>query len=252
MTMSQPGHLRFPGVTLRSSEDFQRFEAESRALLEERRRQETLLADAGRLVMEGTCGVCLSVTRFTSKSATSHGGYLRDQQLCGCEHRLAGHKRALLHLAATSFGGAGWFRLGLFGRDEALLRALAGILPPAWIWSGVGTPRAEAPGVGTPDETAPDASTHMVLSADTLAAVAAPDAALARIARALMPGGLFIFTIPFDPQILSSQDRSPHRFGWDILDRVREAGFQDCTAHCYWSVELGLLGPDGMIFKAFR
>jgi hypothetical protein len=238
--MDRPDHIRFPAVTLRSAEDFQRFETENHYLLDERLRQELLFAKQGRLAMEGTCGVCLRVTRFTSESTTSQGTYARDQQLCGCESRLASHSRALLHFAAPNFGGGDWFRLGLFGRNEGLARKLAAILPPAWIW---------------PDEQAANASTHMVLSADALAAIPSLEVTLALIAQALLPGGLFVFTLPFDPHAQASlpvQGKTPRLFGWDILDRVREAGFPDCTVHLYWSAELGLLGPHGTIFKAFR
>jgi hypothetical protein len=238
------GHLRFPATPLRGPADFQRFEAEHSDRLNEQLRQEMLFVKERRLIMEGTCGVCLAVTRFTSESTTSHGAYARDQQLCGCENKLSSHRRALLHFAAHNFGGD-WFRLGLFGRDEALTRALSATLPPAWIWSGT----------EVPDEPAGGAATHMVLSADALATVPSLPRTLAHIAQALMPGGLFIFTIPFDPRAMTTAaplGNAPRLFGWDILDQVREAGFLDCIAHCYWSAEFGLLGTRAMIFKAFR
>ncbi len=239
--MTDPsGHIRFPAFPLRSAEDFQRFEAENRALLDERLRQEMLFIREGPRARPGTCGACLHVTRFTSHGATIHGAYARDQQICGCEARLSSHRRALLHLAAMSFGQGAWFRLGLFGRDEPLTAKLAVLLPPAWIW---------------PEQQPLPAATHMVLSADTLSTAPSPEAALSLVAQTLMPGGLFIFTLPFDPHAMTSTPilgKAPRLFGWDILDLVREAGFLDCAAHCYWSAELGLLGPHAMIFKAFR
>ncbi|MCB8873619.1 methyltransferase domain-containing protein [Acidisoma silvae] len=233
-------HLRFPAFPLRSAEDFQRFAAENRALLDERLRQEMLFIREGQLVRAGTCGACLAVTHFTSDTATSHGAYDPGQQICDCAARLSAHRRALLHLAGASFGGRDWFRLGLFGQDAPLALKLATLCPPAWVW---------------PKTQAKPAATHMVLSVDTLSTVPDPGTALAWIAESLMPGGLFLFTLPFDPAARDKQPPlagSPRRFGWDILDRVRDAGFQDCVAHCYWSGELGLLGPDAMIFKAFR
>jgi hypothetical protein len=43
-----------------------------------------------------------------------------------------------------------------------------------------------------------------------------------------------------------------HQIGWDILDRLKQAGFSDAAAHTYWSHELGYLGPMNMIFSAVK
>jgi SAM-dependent methyltransferase len=171
----------------------------------------------------------------------------RRQQLCGCAARLASHQRALVQAAAPRFGRTGWCRAGLFGRDQAVLRALAPLLPGLAVW-----PDLVADAAGRPCLPAETASAHLVLSADHLALTPAPDAALAEIARVLMPGGVFICTLPFAPDATTTSPAPPRRFGWDILDRAREAGFQDSAAYGYWSVELGYLGPDNMILMAFR
>ncbi len=109
----------------------------------------------------------------------------------------------------------------------------------------------------------------MLLCPDHLHHVPALDAALGEAARVLCPGGALLFTVPFHADadatasdlarlprrsgVLPAFSAEPvHRIGWDILERVRGAGFVDCAAHCYWSEELGYLGPFNMIFLATR
>jgi SAM-dependent methyltransferase len=243
MPMSPRPYLRFPAACFRSMEAFQRFQEDSDAELGERRRQEGVFAEQERL--DGTCGVCLRVTTFEPGGPAVADW--RVQQICGCEARLASHQRALLQAAAPRFGRTGWCRAGLFGRDEAILRALAPRLPGLVVW-----PDLRADAAGRPALPAETASAHLVLSADHLAVTPAPEAALAEIARVLMPGGVFLCTLPFAPDAATTNPAPPRRFGWDILDRARAAGFQDGAVHGYWSAELGYLGPDNMILTAFR
>jgi predicted TPR repeat methyltransferase len=107
---------------------------------------------------------------------------------------------------------------------------------------------------------------HLVVSADHLHRVLPLDAMLAEVARVLSPGGVFVFTVPFDvsQEVTRSEvaqgiangptltAQAVHAFGWDVMDRVRRAGFADCCAHCYWSEELGYLGTFNFVFEAFR
>jgi hypothetical protein len=85
----------------------------------------------------------------------------------------------------------------------------------------------------------------------------------------LVPGGSFVFSVPFTCTAAVTQSdygalsRGPqgmpavmgfpiHVIGWDIIDRVRQAGFVDCYALCYWSEEFGYLGPNNFIFCASK
>jgi hypothetical protein len=85
--------------------------------------------------------------------------------------------------------------------------------------------------------------------------------------RVLLPGGRLVFTVPFhdrSAKTVSRLDRLPrvsgrlpaesggptHQIGWDILDKLRAAGFADARAHTYWSEELGYLGTGNVIFSA--
>ena len=109
----------------------------------------------------------------------------------------------------------------------------------------------------------------MVLSADHLQLLPPLAATFSEVHRVLSPGGVFAFTVPFNAmaertrtdlsraaapgRILPAVSAEPvHEFGWDLPDTVRQAGFMDCIANCYWSEELGYLGTYNMAFLAIR
>jgi SAM-dependent methyltransferase len=114
---------------------------------------------------------------------------------------------------------------------------------------------------------AADAAFHLVVSSDYLHRVPPLEAALGEIRRVLVPGGQFVFTVPFRALAARTVPRldglprmagllpgeaggEVHELGWDILDLLRGAGFTDARAHLTWSDELGYLGPFNMIFSA--
>ena len=104
-------------------------------------------------------------------------------------------------------------------------------------------------------------------------------AAFQEIYRCLRPSGCLIFSIPFNgalpktvirarivsgsiehilpPEIHGnpvSNDGSLcfQNFGWDILDELRDTGFQDASSYLYWSPVHGHIGSPCFIFKATK
>ena len=269
--------MRFPSRVFRSAEGFRAFRnAEADRLDTCYAREQALGSREDALRIDGTCGLCLAVTRFGSATVagetTPDGRRVpnwREQQCCGCAHRLCCRERALLHLAALRFGDPAWFRAALLGESGGLGRALAARLDHVALWPRFLAARAAVSRPAVPHLPAPDAALHMLLCPDHLHHVPDLDAALAEAARVLSPGGLLQFTVPFHADAdatatdlarlprragaLPAFSAEPvHRIGWDILERLRGAGFADCAAHCYWSEELGYLGPFNMIFLASR
>jgi SAM-dependent methyltransferase len=43
-----------------------------------------------------------------------------------------------------------------------------------------------------------------------------------------------------------------HEFGWELLDQLREIGFEEATGLLYWSKELAYLGDEQILFKTAK
>jgi SAM-dependent methyltransferase len=105
--------------------------------------------------------------------------------------------------------------------------------------------------------------------------------ALAECARVLVPGGRMLFSVPFHREpnhLLRARVRDDgsiehihppeyhgdplnsqgclcfHHFGWDMLDFLRQAGFQQAMVYAIWSPDLGYLANPGdiLIFSAVK
>jgi SAM-dependent methyltransferase len=193
--------------------------------------------------------------------------YWPQQMRCDCADRLNGRARAVVHLVQAT-GLAAWTSMLLFGTPSAAdqrLTALVGSATPAPRLRAAPTPREPERFVLD----LPDASFHVAISQDYLEFVPPVRAALAEVARALVPGGRFIFTtqflageaasrfIPQDayalmPQTPAEYREDSHRFGWDLLTMLSDAGFSDAAAYLTWSEELGYLGSMNFLFRATR
>lgn len=269
--------VRFPSSVIGSYAEFEAYRQTHQPQLDGRYLHETGLASKDpAIVRPGSCAVCLRATAYTS--ATAHGepqsnGCVmpnwREEQYCDCADRLSQRGRALLHFARASKSLQSWTRLLLFGRSAAFDDRLA-----AMVRSTGRIPRMNLGALGGkagPHYRIPaeDGAFHAVVSSDSLQHVPPLTAALTELHRVLMPGGRLIFTVPLhfmsrqtvshvDTLILSNGllptdvEQEAHAIGWDIIDLLHEAGFEDAHAHIYWSDELGYLGPFNVIFLAVR
>lgn len=127
--------------------------------------------------------------------------------------------------------------------------------------------------------TFPDKSFDRLLSFDVLEHVPDPEAAFREIYRVLDDGGIVLFTVPFDATSEKDKVRATlemdgtithhlppeyhgnpvdhengalcfRYFGWEMLDKLREIGFETASALLYWSKEQGYLGKEQIIFIA--
>lgn len=115
-----------------------------------------------------------------------------------------------------------------------------------------------------------DDAFDLIVSTDVLEHVWDVDAVLAESVRVLRPGGYFVLTVPWNygqPQTVQAARRTPdgieylerpeihgnptaaaegsllyYRYGWDLLDRIRQAGFEDAAALAFWSPLHGVIG----------
>lgn len=273
--MTDPGlHVRFPAACFVSRAEFENYEREMRARLDDRRAYERGLGSREEsIVRDGTCAPCLRRARFTARTAGGEAledGRLmpdwRGQLVCDCEDRLDNRNRALLHFLEAEAGLRGWSRVLLFGPPGPVDRRIAAVAGSVVSIARLGSARA-ASGTGGYRLDAADGAFHLAVSSDYLQRVPPLEAALAELRRVLAPGGRCVFTVPFRDRSARTVSRleglplvdgrwpaeaggTVHEAGWDILDRLRGAGFTDARAHAYWSDELGYLGSGNMIFAA--
>jgi SAM-dependent methyltransferase len=128
--------------------------------------------------------------------------------------------------------------------------------------------------------TFPDASFDFLMSFDVFEHIPDYQAAFRECYRVLKPGGAMIFTVPFVHDAAAHTVRARllpngevqhvlpaeyhgdplaqagclcyYHFGWDMLEDLRQIGFDAAAAHFYWSEELGYLGIDQLLFMAKR
>lgn len=267
---------RFPAVAIKSYAEFQSYLDGHQSSLHVRRSFELSLATNDHYVTtKGTCAPCLRPSTFLS--LTKDGERMADgrtipnwrqQMRCDCQDQLTGRQRALLHfLQATVL--APWTRLLLFGPSSNVHQRLSTQVDQVNVVPSF--QRSSQPKHGHPtwQIDAPGSSFDAVISEDYLALIPSFKIALSEILRVLVPGGRFVFTIPFrststkseyiDEGVSPSESEFPvefpgrsHIFGWDLLSLLCQLGFRDAAAYFYWSEELGYLGATNFLFKAVK
>jgi len=265
---------RFPATGFRSYEEFQSYLAQNQSALDAHYEYECALATReARIVRPGTCAPCLRPAQFTSAAQNGeklpdgrHFPNWREEMRCDCEDRLIGRQRAVIHFLQVS-GLLPWMHLLSFGTPGDSNQRLQSMTAKTLI-----VPRPHATSnqpSALPHLGITRAAVHFAVSQDYLQFVPPIAAILSEIREALIDGGRFIFTAPFHfserstaliPDEATSFAKAPvmefrgtaHKFGWDLLDLLKAAGFRDAAAYLYWSEELGYLGSMNFIFRAIK
>jgi SAM-dependent methyltransferase len=269
--------VRFPSFAIGSYAEFEAYRQNHQSQLDGRYLHETGLASNDPTISRsGSCAVCLRATTYTSTTANGEpqpdGRIMpnwREEQYCDCEDRLPQRGRALLHFAQATKSLQPWTRLLLFGRPTVFDDRLAAMVHSTSQIARMSRTTSEGEAGQRYRIEAEDGAFHAAVSSDALQHVPPLAAALTEIHRVLVPGGRLIFTVPFhftaretvsrldnlvprNGLLPAEVEHDVHAIGWDIIDRLHDAGFEDAHAHTYWSNELGYLGSFKAIFMAVR
>ena len=261
-------YVSFPSASFVSQAEFAEFRRATQDRLDARFVRETsLAAREDVLSLPGTCALCLRITRFACDTRAwerlPDGRRVPDWDeslVCDCADALGKRARAVVHFAQARAALRGWTRLLLFGPAHPSHRRLGALAAET---VACPAPQPDADGFRLPLAAA---ACHLAVAVECLHRVPPLDAALAEFRRVLAPGGSLLFTVPFRynaartvsrPDLAQRDGRLPamlrepaHEVGWDVLERLRAAGFVHAAVHCYWSAELGYLGPFSMIVHA--
>lgn len=236
--------------------------------------EQSMATSEPKMAMDGTCGLCLVPSCFTSDAAS--GSVVtgdrrvpnwRESQLCDCRLAFNSRQRAVMQFVEEKVGLRAWTRALIFGPPERIGEYIAPRVADLRIQPVL--TRDVTNSVAAYRLSDEDMSRHVVVCVEYLNRLPPLKAALQEIHRVLVDGGRFVFTVPFRldtyetrsianelPRIqgLPPADfaHEVNQIGWDILDQLRAAGFHDAAAYLYWSEEFGYLGPFNFVFSATR
>lgn len=238
----------------------------------------------------GFCFACQQWTEFWSSwdFARQIGGHShvnwREHLLCrNC--RLNNRMRACIHLLAETVRPTPRTRIYTTEQATPLYRYLRKSFPlvegSEYLEDAASLGTQDATGLRNEDLTQlsfQDGSFDVILTFDVLEHVPHYQLAFAECVRTLRPDGKMLFSVPFDAssarnriraKILTDgtvehlltpeyhvHPRNPEgclcfqHFGWEMFEQLREAGFRNVCALCYYSRDYGYLGGEQMQFLA--
>jgi SAM-dependent methyltransferase len=255
-----------------------------------RQRESELSSPEPRFKIPGFCFVCHKWTEFVSSWDFAHcvDGRLqlnwREQLRCpGCD--LNNRMRASVHLLAEVVAPTRKSHIYATEQSTPLYRYLQKCFPrlvgSEYLEDGTGLGQTNSASLRNEDLTKlsfPDAHCDVILTFDVMEHIADYPAAVTECVRVLKPGGKMLFSVPFDAATIRNQvrarvdrdgtiehllapeyhahPRNPkgslcfQRFGWEMFEQLRQAGFRNVWALCYYSPDYGYLGGEQLQFLA--
>lgn len=239
--------------------------------------------------MAGFCIACASEREFTVDLVEGQTPNWRESMTCsGCG--LINRWRASLHVAALLEAvrppGPIYLTEGTTPLHRWLADRIPGLIASEFVKPGLRSGDVvqwQGQSVRHEDITRlsmADASLSMIQTYDVLEHVPAYREAIAEFARTLMPGGILLLTAPFLAESRDTVTRARllpdgsiehllppmyhgdpmsdqgilcfHEFGWDLLNAMREAGFERTEVWTCWAPDFGYLGSFQPFVIAWR
>ncbi len=216
--------------------------------------EQSLASLSPSVVINGTCGVCLSEACFT---APTRGGEVtpagrvpnwREGLACNCDKRMINRERALLHYLLASGALQPSMRVIALGEMGALRDALADVTEHV-IYRPAPLAHVLTAGAASLNT---EQRSHLLVSAEQIDASSSVPGMVSALADLLVEGGRLVFTAAFDPSPPGARVTGHGSIGWSILEILTRHGFFDAKACLFWSEEFGYLGPMNFIFDAAK
>ena len=277
-------------IDIPDRESFERLKPDSEKRLEiERHAAEKFLSNRESFAYEGECSVCKQTVFFSidwlyAKKPVPNWRERLVCSECGLSNRqryamylllrecsAKEHKKVYLQEQNTPFFDTARRLLG--PKNVVGSKYLGPSIPPGTVIDGIRHEDTER--LSFPDDFFP-----AVVATDVLEHVNDPEVALGEICRVLIPGGLALITVPFDPRRDRSERRAvmnkdgsvnpyappeyrgnPHSeggslvcrdFGWDLLQSAKKVGFSQAFVRGYWGFRSGHLGDGLQMVFIFR
>lgn len=240
----------------------------------------------------GFCAVSRSQTEFVmdelyaDRSGQAIAYNWRERMVCGC-CGLNSRQRAAIQLCEAtvcqSDMSSVWITEQLTPVYRILKPRFSSLIGSEFLGDSLASGTINESGIRHEDVTSSsftDGSLDLILSFDVFEHVPDPMLAFKECARVLRPGGVLLFTVPFlsldaetrvrarleGSEVVHLMEPQYHgdpvhpdkgvlcyqEFGWDILEKLRDAGFDDASVLVYESAELGHLGGPQIMLKAMK
>jgi hypothetical protein len=186
----------------------------------------------------GFCGVCSKASLFRFTKAAAGVVAFRDSLLCPTCGLSSLQRSAMSRMADLLPVGQRWVHILLHGPGGALLERMRGT------FAGMEVAHLDKPRVPQESE-----SLDLYYAHEVYHQVPDLDRSLADAKEALVPKGKLFITVPFthSEKTVPAKSGAVRDLGWDLVDSIRAAGFQDAYGIASHSFHYGLLGDGGLI-----
>lgn len=278
---------------IESFDDYAQYTDAMREVFKQRMQEEqNVIGEKEFFTVPGTCAICKREVEFHvdyfAASVKENGRRIpnwRERLGCpGCG--LINRCRAVIHIIEKILSPSAESKIFIAEQTTPVYQWLSKRYPHTvgseFLGRAIPLGSKRPDGIRNEDLTAltfPDGSFDCVMTNDVFEHIPDYQKAFNECQRVLKPGGVMLFTAPFNSNSRQTVIRARHNsdgtvehlsppeyhgdplnrfkgclcyqvFGWDMIEQLKRAGFDDSAAYFYWSRHLGYLGNNQMIFIA--